>query len=177
MLWLFCSKRVFHYNPLVKIIVVLRDPVERAWSHYCHEVRLGVERLQFADAIERERSRAGEWSEKTEYDFEADHFSYAMRGRYEQQLHRWLDYFPLSQMLILKSESLFESPVENLNRIAAFLDVDSIDWKTKPVGVRNGTEIEGATKERLQSDFAFYNRNLEHLLGSEFKWHHEKLNV
>ena len=59
-----CPKRIFDIIPEVKIIVLLRNPVERAYSHYWHEIRLGKENLSFEDAISEESSRIKNESKK-----------------------------------------------------------------------------------------------------------------
>src|SRR5690606_23224629 len=115
-------ERVAAALPDAKIIVILRDPVARAYSHYWHERRLGHETLSFADAIEAEAERlAGESRKLLEddgyYSFNHQHFSYVARGCYARQLMRWLQYFPRTRFLFVESESFFEDPRREMARI------------------------------------------------------------
>ncbi len=100
-------ERVLAVCPDVKLIALLREPVARAYSHYRHECRLGEESLSFEDAIAKENERfAGD----PFLDGSHQHFSYAARGRYAEQLENWYQHFPREQMLILRSEDLFNDP-------------------------------------------------------------------
>ena len=91
--------RVRRAIPAAKLIVVLRDPVDRAFSHYWHQVERGHERLSFDEAIRSEDERlAGELERMLQDDtylsFARHHYSYATRGRYAEQLKWWLALFP-----------------------------------------------------------------------------------
>src|SRR5439155_957892 len=109
-------KRVRELLPSVKLIVLLRNPCDRAYSHYHHEVRLGVEALPFEAAIEREGERLRGEPEKllasdTYYSFNHQHYSYLARGVYIDQLLAWRgDLFPKEQLLILRSEDPYANP-------------------------------------------------------------------
>jgi hypothetical protein len=96
--------------PTTRFIVILRDPVQRAVSHYWHERRLKAETepLDVALAMEEQRlSGADEQVLRGERSFAHYHFSYAARGRYAEQLARWFDHVSRSRLLVVESESLF----------------------------------------------------------------------
>jgi hypothetical protein len=87
-------KRIFDTVPRAKLILLLRNPVDRAYSHYHHEVKLGVEPLSFEDAIDREEERLHGQGEKiiadeSYYSFNHQHYSYLCRGVYAYQLTVW----------------------------------------------------------------------------------------
>ncbi|MBI1198266.1 MAG: sulfotransferase [Phenylobacterium sp.] len=115
--WPHSLERVAAYNPAMKLIVLLRDPVQRAWSHWRMEYSRGVETQPFAWCIRKGRQRlfaAEPWGHDRE-------FSYVERGFYGEQMERVLDIFPRSQVLVLLSEALRADPGPALASIRRFL--------------------------------------------------------
>ena len=120
MFWPPALGRITRYNPAAKLIFLLRDPFERAWSHWCMEWARNAETLSFADAIRQGRLRlenlpptAPEWRV----------YSYLERGLYTKQIRRALDLFPREQLLFLRSDDLRDHHRETLNSIAVFLGI------------------------------------------------------
>jgi hypothetical protein len=111
-------KRIHSLLPNAQLIVLLRDPVERALSQYFHSVRLGFETLPLEDALaaEEERLSTGKLQHLQEH-------SYVSRSRYLEQLDRYLELFPGRQLLVLQSETLFADPTATWRQIEAFLDL------------------------------------------------------
>jgi len=100
-------RRAADLVPEAKIIVLLRNPVDRAFSHHGQAVRLGFESLSFEEAIDAEPSRLGSDLEGLEKDPDFfsrsfHHFSYVTRGRYAEQLRRWFEWFPRENFLFIK---------------------------------------------------------------------------
>jgi len=157
--------------PGVKLIALLRNPVERAYSQYQLNVRRGLEPFSFAEAIAQEEARlAGATARR---DLAARRSSYLLRGRYVEHVRRWLDVFPSEQFLIFKSEELFEEPGRILGQALAYLGVESTGWEPPRFRAfhRAGyPELEAATRARLAAYFAPYNRRLAELLGRDFGW-------
>ena len=119
-------ERVKAFNPDIKLIALLRDPVDRALSHYRHEVRNGVERLSFEEAIATERKRLSSTEGLLKqapyhYSFCHHHYSYLERGRYAHYLEMWLNHFPRESLLVLKSEDMFRDVNSVANRVFGFL--------------------------------------------------------
>jgi hypothetical protein len=115
--WPGALERIATYNPAMKLILVLRDPVERAWSHWRMEYARGVERERFARCIRQGRQRlfdAEPWGFHRE-------FSYVERGFYGEQVERILTLFPREQLLILTSAGLESDPAVALASVRAFL--------------------------------------------------------
>ena len=110
----------------MKLVALLRDPVARAYSHYQHEVALGREPLSFEDALAAEEERTRGEVERLVADPRAfsrawwDH-TYVARGRYAEQLERWLAAFPREQLLVVRTEDLGERPAETYASILEFL--------------------------------------------------------
>lgn len=115
--WPNSLERVAAYNPAMKLILVLRDPVQRAWSHWRMEYARGVETHPFAWCIREGRQRlfaAEPWGHDREV-------SYVERGFYGEQVERLLGLFPRDQLLVLTSHDLRADPGPALGRTRAFL--------------------------------------------------------
>ena len=112
-------ERIHEILPDVKLIFILRNPIDRAYSHYWHEVALGYEWLPFEEAIkaEEERLTRGDIISRL-------HYSYLDRGKYIEQIRRFRKYFSKEQMLILITEELKSNPEKTMRRIFEFLQVD-----------------------------------------------------
>ncbi|OYT33099.1 sulfotransferase [Archaeoglobales archaeon ex4484_92] len=113
-------ERIHETLPDAKLIFILRNPVDRAYSHYWHEIRLGYEWLPFEEAIKKEKERLAAGTI-----FDKQHCSYLDRGKYIKQLKRYRKYFSKDQMLILISEELKNKPENVLKRVFEFLDVNT----------------------------------------------------
>jgi len=110
-------ERIAAYNPGVRIIVMLRDPVARAWSHWKMEYARGAETEPFSWCVRQGRRRlldAEPWGVHRE-------FSYVERGFYGEQVERLLNLFPRDQVLILKADDLRGDPNATLATVNAFL--------------------------------------------------------
>lgn len=163
--------------PGAKLIVMLRDPVRRAYSQYRHEVDRGFEHLPtFEDALAAEPDRlAGEieriTSDPTYRSFNHQHFSYLARGHYLDQLERWLARFPRECLLLIESAQFFADPHAALERVHRFLGLPP--WPPPPIVKHNAGRYPGmreGTRERLVAHFAEPNRALYRLLGVDFGW-------
>lgn len=118
--WPGALERLVAYNPWARLILIFRDPVARAWSHWCMNYARGAERLPFAQAIREGRDRlAGVpcWAE------EWRKFSYVERGAYGAQLAHALTLFPRRQMLLLRSQDLAGDADGTLARVSDFLGI------------------------------------------------------
>jgi hypothetical protein len=114
--------------PEARLVVLLRDPVERSISGYFHSRRLSDEPLPIDQAFAREEQRLAGADEILfrpggRHPSHQKH-SYVGRSRYEVQIRRYLDQFDRSQLLLLRSEDLFADPVSVWSRLLRFLDLD-----------------------------------------------------
>lgn len=116
--WQEAPRRMWEYNPEMKIIVLLRDPVKRAYSHWNMMRDLLLESLPFEEALAREEARAREARP-----LQNKRHSYIDRGFYSEQLRRLWRFFPREQVLVLKSERLFQEPNQVLEQVAGFLGI------------------------------------------------------
>ena len=156
--------------PDARIVVLLRDPVARAWSHYRHMVRLGYETLPFADALAAEESRCAGDMEALAADPDHDAralllYSYAARGHYADQLARWCAVYPECRILLLPSADLFGDAPGAYAKVLEFLDLDP--WS--PPAFRNVSTMRGqgsapamdpAARGRLEAEYAADDRTL-----------------
>lgn len=117
--WPNSLERLRAYNPAAKLILLFRDPIERAWSHWKMEFSKRKETRPFAWCIRegRDRVRAGDREAPGHHRV----FSYVERGFYGTQAERLLRLFPAQQCLLLKSEELRDRPDAVVRRICAFL--------------------------------------------------------
>lgn len=112
------AERIHRYIPDAKLIVILRNPVDRAYSHFLNMVRGGREPLEdFAEALaqEEDRIRANWWPE----------FHYTRMGRYHKQLKRYFDLFGRDQISVYLYEEWDADTVAVLQDIFSFLGVDT----------------------------------------------------
>jgi len=169
-------KRISNIIPDVKLIVLLRNPIERAWSHYHHERRLGVEKLSFEDAIKEEPKRLNGEPEKmlvdeNYYSFNHQHYSYLERGIYIDQLERWEKFFSKKQILILSSEEFYSDPSKICQTVFDFLGLPSIDTKKTKTYNKGEYQIMNAkTRTELVEYFKPHNEKLYNFLKRDFGW-------
>lgn len=118
--WPNALERLATYNPAMRIILVLRDPVSRAWSNWRMEYARGPERQPFAWCIREGRMRL---FEAEPWGFHRE-FSYVERGYYGEQVERLFGLFPREQVLILRSEDLRADPAATLGQVRDFLGLE-----------------------------------------------------
>lgn len=110
-------KRIFNYNPTAKWIILLRNPIHRAYSAWNMEVARNTEDLSFYKALQMEINN------KLEGERSHDRFRYIGRSLYHSQLLRLWNYFPLSSCLIFSSETFWEDPCDRLKQIFDFIGI------------------------------------------------------
>jgi Sulfotransferase domain len=167
-------KRIFDLIPNAKLIVLLRNPTERAISHYLHVKRRGREPLPMMEALKAEEARIGKAIERQDFKNEAFRLhSYKCRGRYKEQIGRFLQYFRRQQLLILCSETFFKDPRATLRRVFEFLGVDAAfkvpDLKPRNVASNRGN-IDPAARSYLNTYFQPHHQPLYDLTGENYSW-------
>src|SRR5215467_4460181 len=156
----FAMERLARDLPAVKLVVMVRDPVERAFSAYKHESARGFERESFEKALELEESRlAGEISQMRDdprYEsFTHRHHSYKRRGHYAEQLERVFRHFPCEQVHVIDSEAYFSQPAAVYRRLLEFLGLCSFepaDFRGR--NARPGPPMESKTRHMLEQYYA-----------------------
>jgi hypothetical protein len=164
--WRRSLERIASYNPAMKLIVLLRDPVQRAWSHWRMEVARGAETEPFSWCIREGRQRLFEvepWGWHRE-------FSYVERGFYGEQMAQMQALFPGEQVLVLKAEELRADPKPVLAAVRGFLSLPEGN-PPRPREVHVGREAPGGVVltaddvSELRRIFAEDQRRLLDLIG------------
>lgn len=145
MYWKPAAQRVFQYNPNMKWILLLRNPIERAFSHWNMEVQRGQEDLNFSDAISSEANRLDAVSP-------GQHrvHSYVDRGFYSLQIERIQQYFEQDQILILKYESFQSDQPGHLQKIFDFLELPEMELESEVELHRGNYQSELGQEERAR---------------------------
>ena len=167
--WPNCLERIAAYNPAIKLIFVLRDPVQRAWSHWRMEYARGVETQPFAWCIREGRQRlfnADPWGFHREY-------SYVERGFYGEQMERVFALFPRDQVLVLRSDTLRTEPGAALAKVRELLGLPQGAAPT-PRTIHAGREMDYGSELTaedaawLRGIYAADDRRLRALTGLSF---------
>lgn len=176
-------ERVAEVVPEARLIALLRNPVDRAYSRYQQMVRRGRITRSFEEVVEKEKTllleapQGGE--EREEYLAEARESSESWiqalyKGIYVEHLARWSEHFDREQMIVLKSEDFFARPQEVLQQVFRFLDLP--EWQPDPSEFerkRNSRKYEKMspeTRRHLEEYFAPHNRRLYDFIGRDLGW-------
>ncbi len=183
--YIFCPyspQRMFEALPSVKLIVLLRNPVDRAYSHYHHKLRglqwiknPSVEILSFEEEIAKEAERLRlpleQIARGEEYSDAYIRFSYLSKGIYLPQLLNWSKFFSKEQLLVLESETFFTETSKMFASVLEFLGLPR--WSPDAFPVLNKierTNMSADTRQHLVEYFKPRNRELYEYLGVEFNW-------
>jgi hypothetical protein len=162
--------------PNARLIALLRNPVDRAYSHYHHEVKMGLESLSFEDALAAEGKRLSQETPKVLEDenyrsFNHQNYSYLARGVYVDQLENWARSFGRNQLLVLRSEDFDEDPARTLRQVIEFMDLPK--WELGghvKYHLASYPPMDATTKQRLTAYFEPHNQRLYEFLGLDLGW-------
>lgn len=168
------SKRIFDLLPKVKVIALLRNPTERAISHYFHEKQKQRESLPIYEALQQEEARLAPIIKDKDYKNPIfKNCSYKSRGLYKDQLERYLKYFPWRQILVINSDEFFAEPENTLRQVFEFVEVDT-GYRVKNLTPRNvannKSDVSPETYEYLYNYFLPHNKALYELVGKSYGW-------
>lgn len=169
--------RIAKELPEVKIVVMVRDPIERAYSAHRHELARGFETLSFEAAIEAEESRtAGEvekiLADPTYESYEHRHHSYLARSRYSEQIQRFIDELGRNRVHVVDADRFFTEPELEFDRLRAWLDLPEWQpakferWNARPTESPLSPEL----RKRLTAYFAPYDDELADIMGRTPYW-------
>jgi hypothetical protein len=181
----YAPERMAQVVPEARLIALLRNPVERAYSDYQMVARKDREHKTFEEAIglegpteagkARPLGKEGENSEGEDRAVLDEDSEYLSRGVYVDQLMRWSEFFSKEQLLVLQSEDFFERPQETLMLVLEFLGLPQ--WEPEAEELMGGKRNEGryeemdpATRRRLEEYFEPHNQRLYEFLGTDFGW-------
>jgi len=168
-------QRMHRVLPEVKLIAILRDPVERAHSHWVHESARGFETLSFEAALHAEAERlAGEEERMIRdpgyYSFEHQHHSYIARGQYAPQVERMWSTYPAAQTLVLSARQLFEHPHETTSQVLEFLGLQPFRAEYDTYNARDYDPMEPDIRAWLDEQFCESDERIVELFGADFDW-------
>lgn len=171
-------QRVAETLPEARFVVLLRDPVERAYSHYRHTRAYGAEPLSFADALAAEERRLAaalrQGPDTREAHAALRNHSYAARGRYAEQLQRWFAHVPRQRIHVIRSEDLYADPAAVYADLLRFLGLDPFTPAAFGRHTRTGgagpTGLDPSVRAELADYFAPHNARLAELLGWSDPW-------
>lgn len=172
----FAMERIARDLPEVKLIVMLRDPVERAFSAYKHEYARGFEWETFERALELEDDRLIGEIERMRADpsyesFSHRHHSYRHRGQYAEQLERVFTHFARSQVHIIESEAFFAKPAAEYQYLLEFLGLRPFEPASfDQHNARPGSPMAADTRRILEQHYQPHDERLTNLLGRSPQW-------
>jgi hypothetical protein len=172
------ARRAAALVPHTKLIALLREPVDRAFSHYHHNRVRDREHLSFEEAVGREEERIGDgWrrmlADEQHDDQDVRTYSYLARGRYAEQLDRWMEHFPSRQLLVLRSEDLYVDPPATFARVTDFLGLPrhaDIDFEHRNAGEYGDDDVSPELRARLAHLFAADGARLRTEYGADLTW-------
>jgi hypothetical protein len=159
-------ERMAQIVPEARLIALLRNPIDRAYSHYQMEVRRGKEERSFEEATDEEMTSAeGEGNT-----VDVAH-AYLRRGLYAEQLERFTFFANRDRLLVIKSEDLFTRRLEVLERVLRFFRLPPFESTlASPAGSATYEPMDPLTRRRLEVFFAPHNERLYELLSTDFGW-------
>ncbi len=167
--------RARRYVPDAKIILLLRNPVERTFSHWLERTRNGVETLSFADAIAAEPARLeGEWeamvADPSYHSYNHQHFGYQAQSEYFEFVERWVSLWPENQIMVLRSEDLYANPAQVYQAVLDFLHLEAVLPPFRAYNRHPKDELDPEMRRELQVRFGPSVAKLEGLLGRSMEW-------
>lgn len=200
--WAEVAERLYEYNPNLKFIFLLRDPVERAFSQYNMLLNCAKEMLMFEYSLYKDQKKLSDDLDMllnpAKYPFEywvnlemtnikegkvnKDSLlpDFLSRGIYYWQLENYYKHFSASNILLLESQSLKNNKIETLRNIEKFLNIPSTDWET--VDLQNKfvskyrTKLSNGIKEKMYNFFQPYNERLYQMIGRDLNWGYDSKN-
>jgi len=170
------AERIARDLPEVKVVVVVRDPVERTYSAYRHERARGFETVDFDTALELEGIRVSGEGERLARDpgyrsFEHRHHAYVGRSEYAGQIRRLVEVLGADRVFVLEADAFFQDPAVEFARLQRWLGIpvwtpDDVGWWNAEPGVPLAADLRASLMER----FAEHDSALAELIGHTPVW-------
>lgn len=170
--------RIKNITPNAKFIVLLRNPIDRAYSHYNMNINNGYEYQSFESSIKIEEDRIKGRFEKMKnnpnfYSWDYDLFTYLTDGIYFDKLQIWFNTFPKNQFLIIQSEEFLKNPSKIYYQTLEFLNLDKWEpnhFKLYKKRSYKENKIEPEFRKYLQEFYKPHNEKLFKLIGKRYDW-------
>lgn len=166
-------KRIAEWIPNVKLIALLRNPLNRAYSHHNTRFKNGKERLVFADAVKKEIEAFSRHNGNGYHAFlnSYDSIPYLSRCIYADQLRPWMETFPKEQLLILRSEDLYTDTSNTYKKVLKFLNLSLWEPKNYPAYEQmQYAPMSAEIRKQLIEFFAPHNERLYKILDRDMQW-------
>lgn len=169
------AQRIAKTLPGVRVIALLRDPVERAYSAHAHELARGFESESFEHALELEperlegeveRLRSGEIIRSLAH----QHLAYVQRGEYVDQLERMARAIGREQILVLDSADFWSAPEKDWPKVTAFLGIADQEVTLERHNARSRATMSDSLRARLHAHFAPFDERLTQWWGRTPSW-------
>ena len=171
-------QRIKKTTPQAKFIILLRNPIDRAFSHHAMNLDSDYEYLSFEDALKREKQRINGRYEKMQknenyYSWDYDIYAYLEHSIYYPKIKRWFSEFPRDQFLIIQTEEFEKDIQKTYKKVLQFLNLP--EWKLDTIKFYKkrdyrGSKIDPSTRKQLAEFFRSHNERLHELLGVNFHW-------
>lgn len=166
------AERIKQCFPKTKIIILLRNPIDRAVSWHYHKVNTGLTTGSFADALSAEIEQLKNFSESDFVNISFRNPDNILSSLYIYKIKAWIDILGRQQFLILKSEEFYENPAPVMKRVFTFLGLSNVPMSQYPkINAGSYNAVDAKLRKTLADYFEPYNRQLEEYLGIEFNWH------
>ncbi|MEM7312307.1 MAG: sulfotransferase domain-containing protein [Planctomycetota bacterium] len=169
-------RRISETLPSVKLFILLRNPVDRAYSAYQHQIWKKRETLSFPDALKHEAARTDGEFEKLDadeayYSLNHHHFTYLERGIYHTQIERCFEYFPREQVMIIESSTFYGDTEGTYAKALNFLGLEAHKLSEyRNVALRKYEPMSDETRQWLIDYYRPHNERLYQLLDRRFDW-------
>lgn len=169
-------KRVKQLLPKVRMIILLRNPVDRAFSWYKAAVVNGHEKLTFEETLEEEEERSKKEYHRMINDekyFSESYFwrAYLDQGIYIDKIKNWFEFFPKKQFLVLNSDDLLKNPSQVCKNVFEFLELENFELTNfKKYNIGSEVKIDPILRSKLVEYFKPHNERLYKLLQKDFHW-------
>lgn len=165
------EKRIFQFFPDVKLILLLRNPVDRAISSFYQKKKVGKinGKKTFTELVTTELQKFEHFTESELAS--RGNSGCVLGGLYIYQLQRWMNLFPKEQLLILQSEYFFNDPAKVMTEVFDFLNLPQhqcSDYRSFNAGCYSPMSNE--LRHTLREFFRPHNQRLEKYLGRKFNW-------
>jgi len=173
------AKRIKNILPKSKLIILLRDPVERAISNYKHNIYIGKykKNMTIEEIIDKEKIYIKKEKNKinlkrTYYSRKFKYYSLLDRGIYHKQIKRYFNLFNKNQIHIIFSEKLFFNTQEELKKVFEFLKLNNENVPCTKIYNKSKIdyEVNKTTRNKLENFFLPHNKKLYRTLNSKFRW-------
>jgi hypothetical protein len=169
------ASRILKDNPNAKMIFILRNPAERAYSQYKMSVKFGWELTDFEKALELEDKRIEDGKKhplcNPKHNYAYQRLGYRSRGMYVEHLEHWFKEFPKENILVLCSEDFFSNPTPVFNSICTFLGIETdMDIHFGKMNEGSFEKINPKAHQYLTEFYRPHNEALYKLLGKRFDW-------